>query len=1072
MRIKLNIFILSAVIYFALPSVSDAAWEYITHGGYDAAVNAWKRTALIFSDNGYKGLFISAIVLGAITIFASTYIRIATGAKAGGLSWATPVLAGMAIYAAFIAPKDKLIIYDELLNRGPEEVDGIPLILATSAGMLNKIEKGFIDIVSTSSDPASDYRLNAGGTGWALLDTVSVTSLLSPNEFSTISRFVLDCVYFELNREGTNLDLNKIASGEQKYDTIIMESANPVLYTVVYTDNSVGTTTTCYNAAQQVASIINTAKINQESLKTICSSRGFNSSGASLNACSNLMESTLQYTLPNISSGTGLALYNAQRIMAETFLDALNSKSPSVSISKLATSQTQSQFIGLGVHANSWLPVLKESLTAVAISISPLLLLFAATPIAGRALSLVFGMFVWLTLWGIIDAVVHGFGMDLAKQASQMIRANSLDIGFKAMYMWPDYTARVAATFGALRWSGLMLASVISGMLIKFGGTALAMLAGSISGMPQSSGAAYGSSIMRSAGGVLNSEVLPTNSWHNGAVQSRGVENLVRGLAQKGGGEMAGGASFGNRLGTGTIARGVEGQLLSGAHGGGGALEAINHFGFKNAVIASAYHHMRTMTHGYNLESMETASMVGRAAAQLEIGGVQGKQIVADSLGLKNLKEFGEFESRGRILNQEMANRLNQRYQTDAFRAGMRLDYGTDGQGHFFMRATSSDPLSRDNIDISGSGIRIEKTASDLMVGGTKFTGSMSTVRSWDGKEFTSLQGNFTDRNGVTRYGHAYLDTNGNLVFFDSKSGVNMQDSMRHSQMLTLSGEQLRPVIEQLRAAGPRFKNTADGIEKAMKEGRAVAFSIERDPTTGQIATIHAGTGGTFRQEDFRSNQTGWENITKAVSKGEFGSHNTYYHGSEDHHYGKRVNIGSELPYIVTTGDWKPLQEKYSDMWYNSMMGKQVAIKAADSVGIFGKFEQMTRDSAAVGYQLRTGGALAKFLSAGGIDIQAYLKGERSAVEQVNANTLALGISKRYEQIQADRNLTTEQKSKLFAQELHSLYKELDFYGGASTAQQLATGANNPYKGQRIPPSKNYDPTTAGDVHGAVEPFR
>ncbi|MDI1472966.1 conjugal transfer protein TraG N-terminal domain-containing protein [Thermodesulfovibrio sp. 1176] len=637
MRIKLNIFILSAVIYFALPSVSDAAWEYITHGGYDAAVNAWKRTALIFSDNGYKGLFISAIVLGAITIFASTYIRIAIGARAGGLSWATPVIAGMAIYAAFIAPKDKLIIYDELLNRGPEEVDGIPLILATSAGMLNKIEKGFIDIVSTSSDPASDYRLNAGGTGWALLDTVSVTSLLSPNEFSTISRFVLDCVYFELNREGTNLDLNKIASGEQKYDTIIMESANPVLYTVVYTDNSVGTTTTCYNAAQQVASIINTAKINQESLKTICSSRGFNSSGASLNACSNLMESTLQYTLPNISSGTGLALYNAQRIMAEIFLDASNSKSPSVSISKLATSQTQSQFIGLGVHANSWIPVLKESLTSVAISITPLLLLFAATPIAGRALSLVLGMFVWLALWGIIDAVVHGFGMDLAQQASQMMRANSLDIGFKAMYMWPDYTARVAATFGALRWSGLMLASVISGMLVKFGGTALAMLAGSISGMPQSSGAAYGSSLLKNAGGVLQSEILPTQTWSNAAAAMGGSRALMSGLAEKGAGELRGQAMFGSRLGANRIAQATEGNLLSGAASGIATLNATNRLGFDNVVKG------------------QTASLAEQYAKNISLynkgNGIEGAIIRGDTSGEMHVGSFPGIEDRRQVLS-------------------------------------------------------------------------------------------------------------------------------------------------------------------------------------------------------------------------------------------------------------------------------------------------------------------------------------------------------------------------------------------------------------------------------------
>ncbi len=1067
-RLKYFKIVIFLILFLPATALADT-WEYVTYGGYDAAVNAWKRIGLIFSSASYNGLFLSVIVLGAIAIFISTYVRILFGARTSAVSWSVPVLIGMVMYVTFISPKDTITIYDEKLNRGPYQVSNIPKIIAMSAGLLNKIEKGFIEIISTSSDPVSDYRLNSGATGWKLLEGVKGEEVLTPSQSATLKNFIKDCVFVELLRNGTPLSIDKIASGEQKYDYVISQSANPNIYTIVYPENSgaEGETKTCSEASSTVLTIMNTAASSTSNyVNSLCKSNGYTTPTAITN-CKNLLSSVITSVW---SSGT-TNLFIAQKTMADIFQNVIINGSPNMAIASMATAQTQSQFIGLGIHANSWIPVLKESLTAVAISIAPVILLFVATPFVGRALSLTLGMFVWLALWGVIDAIIHSFGVDLAQQYSESLKTMGDDMGFVSMLGFPGYTGKIAATFGALRWSGLMLASVISGMLIKFGGTALAMLAGSIAGMPQSSGAAYGGSVLRNAHGVLQNEVMPTQTWASALVAAGGVSNLVSGLVQKQAGEMAGGASFGNRLGVSRIARATEGQLLSGAHGGEGALNAINQFGYETAVLSSQNHHARLIGHGSGYEDMGTAFKVGSAGAQSEIGTVQGKQIIADSLG-QSLKEYAEFEAKGRILDQKMADRLNQRYNTDVFKTGMRLDYGTDGQGNFFIKATKSDPFVKENIDISGSGIRIEKTVNDLMVSGNRFTGSMNTIRSWDGKEFTSLQGTFTDSNGVTRYGNAYLDTNGNLVFFDSKSGINMQDSMRHSQMLTLSGEQLKPIVEQLRAAGPQFKNTADGIEKAMKEGRAVAFLIERDPTTGQIATIHAGTGGTFKQEDFRTNQKGWENITKAVSKGEFGSHNTYYHGSEDHHYGTRVNIGSELPYIVTTGDWRPLQEKYSDMWYNPMMGKQVAIKAADSVGIFGKFEQLTKDSAAIGHQLRTKNTLLKFLSAGGLDYQAYLKGERSAIEQVNANTLALGITKRYEQIQADRNLTIEQKNKLFAQELHALYKELEFYGGASTLQQLEMGANNPYKGQRIPEPKGYDPTTAGDAHGQVAPFR
>ncbi|MDI1473034.1 conjugal transfer protein TraG N-terminal domain-containing protein, partial [Thermodesulfovibrio sp. 1176] len=554
------------------PSMTEAGtWEYITHNGYDAAVKAWTRVGLIFSDNNYKGLFISVIVLGALGIFIATYIRTVTGAKNNGVSWAVPVLAGMAIYTAFILPKEKLIIYDEALNRGPREVSGIPLIIATSAGILNKIEKGFIDIISTSSDPASDYRLNAGGTGWQLIDPPLFRANLPMNVQDTIGEYIRNCVYMELLREGTTLTIDKIANGEVQFNEIIEQSKNPWWYTKEYISKSTGNPATCEQVGTLIINTINQHITDNDGalnagLKATCASRGFDvTNAASFNACKSLMLSSVQSAFPNQSD---LSNIFKQMILAEIMRYVVASDSPGVAMTLMATSQTTSQFIGLGVHANSWIPVLKESLTAVAISITPMILLFAATPLAGRALSLCLGMFVWLAMWGIIDAVIHAFGVDLAQQASSAIKTGSGELGIASMFAWPGYTAKIAATFGALRWSGLMLASVISGMLVKFGGTALAMLAGSVSAMPQSSGAAYGSSLLKNAGGVLQSEILPTQTWSNAAAAMGGSRALMSGLAEKGAGELRGQARFGIAAGADRIESATFGNLMGGAAGG------------------------------------------------------------------------------------------------------------------------------------------------------------------------------------------------------------------------------------------------------------------------------------------------------------------------------------------------------------------------------------------------------------------------------------------------------------------------------------------------------------------------
>ena len=59
--------------------------------------------------------------------------------------------------------------------------------------------------------------------------------------------------------------------------------------------------------------------------------------------------------------------------------------------------------LGMGIVANEWLPVARAVITAVAIGLIPILVIFIPTPLAGKALGLVAGMFIWLTAWGVTD---------------------------------------------------------------------------------------------------------------------------------------------------------------------------------------------------------------------------------------------------------------------------------------------------------------------------------------------------------------------------------------------------------------------------------------------------------------------------------------------------------------------------------------------------------------------------------------------------------------------------------------------------------------------------------------------
>ena len=102
-----------------------------------------------------------------------------------------------------------------------------------------------------------------------------------------------------------------------------------------------------------------------------------------------------------------------------------------------------------------------------------------------------FGFFVFLTIWGIVDAIIHSAAVTYATNVfGDDIGANNL--GMLAMAAMPTLSAKTLAMFGIIRSSGLMLAAVLSGMVIRFGGTALAHLAGSLTSIANQGGLAGG----------------------------------------------------------------------------------------------------------------------------------------------------------------------------------------------------------------------------------------------------------------------------------------------------------------------------------------------------------------------------------------------------------------------------------------------------------------------------------------------------------------------------------------------------------------------------------------------------
>lgn len=536
-----------SLLYFILfVSIAfGAEYDYYVYNGYDSAVNAWHKVSLIFGGNDYLGVLFLAAVVGALILFYAFLVRAALGARVDPLRvFGVPFLGGLILGALFIIPKDSLVIYDPVSARGPQRIDGIPRIVALAAYTSNKIERLMINIIdNVTISESGKYSRNAGGVSYSVLRELYTKAQLDDCSVTSLSNYMQDCVLLQVNSLEQSGLIQKVKSGEADFFELLSNAAHPSLFvTVCNPSTKASETKTCESAYNQnIALIRNKYSVLLSStgdfIKSACRQLGFSDSLNGLQQCHSLISSTFNdiALFAGFTSNTGnIGLESAKRQydIARIWRLVLLSNNPALATATIATSQTMSSFWGLGVHANSWIPVIKASVTSLAIALTPIVLILLVTPLAGRALSFVFGVFIWITCWTLVDALVLSLGNDLANYYASSLKSGTQTVGFGSTvsFVFPEFLEKVIATFGMLRWAGLGLATVLSTMLVRFGGTVMAMVAGQITSAPMGSGASVGGQVAVSPSSLLTGTVLPMETYGSVAVRSGGLGALYNPL--------------------------------------------------------------------------------------------------------------------------------------------------------------------------------------------------------------------------------------------------------------------------------------------------------------------------------------------------------------------------------------------------------------------------------------------------------------------------------------------------------------------------------------------------------------
>ena len=476
---------------FLLASAAPAMaldMDFYTYGGFGPVTQAFQKVALVFSDPNFRGLFFTITVLGIFGAGASWVIKFAMRGNAIPLQWTVPVMLGVVVYLGLFIPQGNITVFDPALNRF-QTIGGIPVGAVFIAGTLNTIERGVVEIIDTAGAPGARFREGAGGIGFNLIKAASYITPKNAHVKASLARYIEDCVSFELLRPGTNLSLDDLRNNTTDFIPEFEKAVNPMIWTMYFDDSTpAGQAKTCTDAWNSIKPIINDPNFYTNAVKAMCGKGNFNpANAAELAACKDLATNTLTVT-------TGLTV-TPENLLKQTYLSNMlynfyYASDHELSVIMQANRQITTSGIGMGITMNAWVPVMRAVMTAVAIGLIPFLVLFLPTPLAGKTLSAMAGFFVFIATWGVTDAVLHGAAMDHAVEVYEDIRQSGM--GVYTCVAFPEASTKIQAMFGIIRSSGIMLASFLTMMLIKFGGHALAMMAGSLQGTVQGAGSNAG----------------------------------------------------------------------------------------------------------------------------------------------------------------------------------------------------------------------------------------------------------------------------------------------------------------------------------------------------------------------------------------------------------------------------------------------------------------------------------------------------------------------------------------------------------------------------------------------------
>jgi len=460
--------------------------SFHTYDGFAETVDAFRLVSMIFGDTRYETL---VMIVATVGIGLGAIIASVRGTGMGLVAFGFQILIGVGLFVGLIATTGTVHVYDRVRN-AYQPVGGVPNLLVLVAGATNMMERAMVETIDDNTIDNAKIEFGAGGHSFDLfLNAVSPRGPMTDIFLdATIKDYVRQCYPVARVSAAYGVDDDQLFRTSTDLPAAFAAMAGPATFSTVYTETDKGgTTVSCSDAWTHISTRLSDSVLFDGYTKQICTRTGYDTDNAQQMVRCRLQLGEMGHMM--LGRPLSAQAFLTHILLGNTVGDVLFEDSPASAARVMANRAVISNGLATMSVANEWMPTIRATVFGIMLFMIPVALLFILTPINLRVASFALGMFVFVALWGIIDAGIYQLTLGRATATLAELRSNAL--AANAWLLAPSAAMKALAIFGSFRTAAAGLAGAFVFTVFRFSGNVFtAFTSGSLGVASQGTAAA------------------------------------------------------------------------------------------------------------------------------------------------------------------------------------------------------------------------------------------------------------------------------------------------------------------------------------------------------------------------------------------------------------------------------------------------------------------------------------------------------------------------------------------------------------------------------------------------------